>query len=115
MNMLYTDNVDNEITTKNKLLSMYKRFISYIDLSEDTAKTYSRSLKQLFKYLAEHNVRTPKREDVLNYKQALINKHLAPSTIQTYLIAVRRFFKWAHQEQLYPNIADNVKGVKISK
>ena len=113
--MLYADDVDNRLITNPNLFSMYERFISYIDVSEATVKTYSRSLKQFFKYLAEHNVRTPKREDVLNYKQALINKHLAPSTIQTYLIAVRRFFKWTQQEQLYPNIADNVKGVKISK
>ena len=48
--MLYTDDVDNEITTNPNLFSMYERFISYIAVSEATAKTYSRSLKQFFKY-----------------------------------------------------------------
>lgn len=118
--MLYTNDIDTAteiqvVSNTPNMFSMYERFIRYIDVSEATANTYSRSLKQFFKYLAEYQITAPKRDDVLSYKQALIEKKLAPSTIQTYLIAVRRFFKWAHQEDLYQNIADDVKGVKIHK
>lgn len=113
-----------EVTPYNKheiiddspnLLNMYERFIRYIDVSDATVATYSRALKQFFQYLADHDLTHPQREHVLNYKQHLASKGLASATIQTYLIAVRRFFKWTNQEGLYPNIAEDIKGVKISR
>lgn len=113
-----------EVTPYNKheiiddspnLLNMYERFIKYIDVSDATVATYSRALKQFFQYLAENDLVHPQRDHVLDYKQRLADKGLAPATIQTYLIAVRRFFKWTSQEGLYPNIAEDIKGVKISR
>ncbi|MCT3324201.1 integrase, partial [Lactobacillus johnsonii] len=35
-----------------------------------------------------------------------------PTTIQNYIVAVKRFFEWTEEEHLYPNIARYVKGAK---
>lgn len=115
MNELTPYNQHEIIDDSPNLFSMYERFIRYIDVSDATVATYSRALKQFFQYLAERNLVHPQREHVLEYKQHLADKGLASATIQTYLIAVRRFFKWTNQEGLYPNIAEDIKGVKISR
>lgn len=105
----------HELTLSHELLPLYDRFIAYIDVSENTVKTYSRALKQFFRYLAMERIEKPVRDDILAYKQHLINGNKKASTIQGYIIAVRQFFQWTEQENLYPNVASNVKGAKIGK
>ena len=101
---------DISVVEYNNLLD---RFIKYIDATEATVQTYKRSLKQFLKYLADNRISEPKREDILNFKKYLKNIGRKPTTIQNYIIVVRLFFKWTSQENIYPNIADRVKGAKL--
>ena len=101
---------DISVVEYNNLL---ERFIKYIDATEATVQTYKRSLKQFLKYLADNRISEPKREDILNFKKYLKNIGRKPTTIQNYIIVVRLFFKWTSQENIYPNIADRVKGAKL--
>lgn len=89
-------------------------FFNYVDVSEKSISTYKRALKQFIKYMALNGITAPKREDILAYKEYLKTEHKA-TTIQAYIIAVRLFFQWTEQKGLYPNIANKVKGAKISK
>lgn len=89
-------------------------FINYIDVSENTVKTYARGLKQFFGYLASEGIQSPVRADILAFKDALRERGLAPNTINIYIISVRRFFEWADTEGHYPNIAKGIKGVKVT-
>ncbi len=89
-------------------------FISYLDASPKTVQTYSRAIKQFMKYLSCRGISQPNREDVIAFREDLKENHKA-STVQNYIVAVRLFFQWAEQIGAYPNIAQHIKGAKISK
>ena len=93
---------------------MYNRFIAYLDSSPKTVETYSRALRQFFKYLAFNGITQPTRETVIAFREELKEGH-KPSTIQNYIVAIRLFFQWTEQERLYPNIAEHIKGSKVEK
>ena len=89
-----------------------RRWIEFIDAKPKTIETYNRAIKQFMLYLSEHGIDQPRREDILAYRDSLRESHRA-STVQSYIMAVKQFFRWTEQEQLYPNIADHIKGAKI--
>lgn len=108
--------------------SLYQQFIDYIEATPKTVATYTRALRQFFVWLNMNGIKAPVRKDVLDYKAYLIEHteiddatgeaHVVrhkPTTTQAYITAVRVFFSWAATQGLYPNIADHVKGAKISK
>lgn len=111
------------ITDKNYLekakgavnYDLYERFIAFLDASPKTIETYTRNLRQFFKYLSENYISEPKREDVIAYREYLKQDlNLKPTTIQNYIVVVRSFFQWTAQEGIYPNVSEKVKGAKIS-
>ncbi|WP_226958902.1 tyrosine-type recombinase/integrase [Streptococcus pneumoniae] len=93
----------------------FERYISYLDASPKTVETYTKALRQFFKYLSVHGIRQPKREDVIAFRDDLKASGLKPTTVQNYITATRIFFKWTEQEGLYPNIAEHIKGAKLDK
>ena len=95
--------------------NLYERFIAYIDASPQTIATYSRNLKQFFRYLQAEGIKQPTRTHILAYRTYLEEQGLKATTIQAYIVVVRLFFKWTATEGIYPNIADNVKSPKLSK
>lgn len=105
---------DNRMNAINPA-DLMPRFISFIDASESTARAYSRNLKQFFDYLYRHEIKNPRREHVIAYRDSLKDRGLKNTTVQAYIIAVRMFFKWTGSEGLYPNIAEHVKGAKVSR
>lgn len=90
------------------------RFISYIDVSENTMITYKRSLKQFFKYLKENDILNPSRENILDFKEYL-KENNKPNTVNLYLASVKNFFKWLEYENITKDIAKNIKSIKMSK
>ncbi|EFG54701.1 hypothetical protein C5L18_000363 [Lactobacillus amylolyticus] len=94
---------------------MFANFISYIDASQNTVRTYKISLRQWFKYMQKFSIRQPVREDVQAYRQYLSDNGKKPTTIQNYIVAVKRFFSWTEDAGLYPNVAAHVKGAQISR
>ena len=93
---------------------LYTSFISYLDASAKTVQTYSRAIRQFMKWIAERGTTQPTREDVLAFREELKAEH-KPSTVQNYIVAVRLFFQWTAQEGLYPDIAQHIKGAKLSR
>lgn len=94
---------------------MYLRFVSFIDAKPATIATYTRALRQMFKYFADNGIRQPQREDILSYRESLKASGHKPTTVQNYITATRLFFQWTEQERLYPNIAAHVKGAKLDR
>lgn len=94
--------------------TLYTSFISYLDASPKTVQTYGRAIRQFMKYIAERGITQPTREDVIAFREELKEGHKA-STVQNYIIAIRLFFQWTAQERLYPDIAQHIKGAKLSK
>lgn len=93
---------------------LFTSFINYLDASQKTIETYTRSIRQFFRYVYENGINQPTRETVLAYREYLKADH-KPSTVQNYIVAIRQFFSWTAQEGLYPNIADHIKGAKLDK
>lgn len=110
LNNFNQNSVIESKTIDNELL---KRFLDYLDASEKTVQTYTRALRQFFKFLYENNIKQPQRADVLAFRDNLKDKGRKPTTIKNYIVAVRLFFQWTNQEGLYPNIADKIKGAKL--
>lgn len=103
-----------EIQAQTLSEELYTRFVSYLDATPKTAETYSRAIKQFFKYIHLNGISQPTREDVISFREELKVDH-KPTTVQLYIQALRLFFSWTEQERIYPNIAQHVKGAKISK
>ena len=93
---------------------LFERWVGYIDASPRTVETYNKAVRQFLSYLKDNGISQPTREDVISFKEYMASTH-KPTTAQGYLMAVKQFFKWTHQEGLYPNVADNVKAVKLDK
>lgn len=107
---------ENSVSVVNTLdYEAFERYISYLDASPKTVETYTKALRQFFKYLSVHGISQPKREDVIAFRDDLKASGLKPTTVQNYITATRIFFKWTEQEGLYPNIAEHIKGAKLDK
>lgn len=107
----------NEITQMNNNLNfknMYEDFISYIDVSELTLKSYGDGIKNFLNYLSDNGIKNPTRDDVRNYRDELgVNKSV--NTVNSYLCSLRVFFNYLESNNLYPNITKDVKNIKTSK
>lgn len=115
MDELNNFNQNNVIESKRIDNTLLKRFLEYLDASEKTVQTYTRALRQFFKFLYENNITQPQRTDVLAFRDNLKDKGRKPTTIKSYIVAVRLFFQWTNQEGLYPNIAEKIKGAKLDQ
>lgn len=115
MNELNNFNQNNVIESERIDNTLLKRFLEYLDASEKTVQTYTRALRQFFKFLYENNITQPQRTDVLAFRDNLKDKGRKPTTIKSYIVAVRLFFQWTNQEGLYPNIAEKIKGAKLDQ
>lgn len=109
-------------TTKNNLqqteaisTELFYRFISYLDAKPKTVETYTRALRQLFKYFSFNGITHPQRDDIISFREDLKTSGHKPTTIQSYITATRLFFSWTAQEGFYPNIADHLKGAKLNR
>ena len=108
MNELFK-RVDNDnISIQNYV----DRFLSYIDVSDNTVSTYKVGLKSFCAYLKENSISIPTREDIINFRDTL-KKNLKPTTINSYMIAIRNLYSWLEYEGISKNITKNVKGIKL--
>lgn len=96
---------------------LFARFVDYCDVKQTTIDGYTVALRHFAKWMESRP--SPQREDIRAYKEYLstaaseTGKPLKAGTQARYLRAVKLFFKWTQAEGLYPNIADNIKPVKI--
>lgn len=107
----------SEIVTQPQAVTidLYNRFVRYIDAAPATVTTYTKAVKQFMAYLSERDITHPQREDIIAFRDGLKASGHKPTTIQAYITAVRLFFQWLEQEKAYPNIAERIKGAKISR
>lgn len=95
--------------------SLFESFINYTDVKETTIKGYTVCIRQFINWMREQGIRNPQREDVKAYKAFLDTQNFTAGTKAQYLRAVKHFFKWTASENLYPNVADNIKGAKVKQ
>ena len=88
-------------------------YIAFIDASPATVRAYGEAVKLFFKYTNAQGISRPTRETVIAYREQL-KTYCKPTTVQNYIEALKIFFSWTDQRGIYPNIADHIKGAKIS-
>ena len=110
----------NELSNINGLVSSemktdyFNMFIDYYDAEPKTLESYSYALKCFSDYLIERNILSPTRDTIREYRDNLITDGKKPTTIHAYINAIKRFFEFTSDLNLYPNIARNIKTPKIS-
>ena len=105
---------ENNAIQPANIATLQDRFIAYLDASPKTVATYTRAIRQFFSWADINGVTQPTREDIIAFREELKADH-KPSTVQNYIVAIRLFFQWTEQEGAYSNIAQHVKGAKITK
>lgn len=120
--------------------SLFDEFIRYIDRGPATTRTYIINFRQFAAWLAFSDITTPTRQDIIKYRNYLLNEHDAikldpanfygwsyrtdkqgnrqkitckPGTVKQYLQIIKQFFTWTATVGYYPNIAANIHGPKI--
>lgn len=107
--------IDNCEVTAQFSESLIVRFTKFAGVTESSRVTYSKSLRQMFKYFTANAVTMPTRENLIDWINDMKAAGRSASTIQLYVSSAKIFFRWLSQENLYPNIADHLKtGVKVS-
>ena len=109
-------NTQTQITIKESRITgdLLQSYIDYLDATPKTIDTYAKAIRQFKQWIDIREIQAPTRQDVIDFRDSLEQDH-KPTTINTYVIAIRQFFKWTELNGLYPNIADHVKGKKISR
>jgi len=99
-----------------KIKNLIERFLFSQDVSESTRINYQKYLKRFFEWVKVEglNLSDLTREDVIRYKKDL-RETLTPDSVNSYLVAVRNFFKHVSSKTSFPNIAKDVKNCKIKK
>lgn len=108
----------NEIVLKRnnelELEPLMKKFLNYIDVSDNTMKTYNVGLVQFCYYLKDNNIKEPTREDIINFREYLRETH-KPNTVNAYLIAIRNFYSWLEYEDISKDISKKIKGIRLER
>lgn len=104
-----------DVVTAIALAAMAESYVKFLDVRSASVRTYANAVRQFVRWVDEKGIRNPDRLDVIAWREDMTKSGKKSATVQTYIVAVRLFFRWTSQEGLYPNIADHVKGVKVSR
>lgn len=106
----------NEVIERQKfdLFRESETFINYLDVSYGTLTTYKEGIKAFLEYLIKHNINYPTRNDLRAFREEL-KERLSIYTINSYLTAIRRFFKYLELNGVYEDITKDIKSIKVSK
>lgn len=95
----------------NELTKNIQNFVDYVDIEEKSMKAYKAGIKLFFEYLEKNGVKTPTRNDVLNFRNMLIDNY-SSNTVNLYMISLRQLFNYLEKNGIYNNITVDVKGAK---
>jgi len=95
---------------------LIQAFIKDQEVSDSSKDVYTRNIRKFVLWLA-HEKKLDKpdqlcREDLLEYKTFLKLSQLSASSINSYLILMRKLFEWLESKKLFPNIGKGIKGLK---
>lgn len=91
---------------------LVEKFLASIDVKNNSKVTYRKQLKGLFEWINLKGSLNLDSDDLLSYKQQLIQEEKSPNTIANYIVIIRKFFGWLEESGIYPNIAKRMKKPK---
>jgi integrase/recombinase XerC/integrase/recombinase XerD len=86
-------------------------FLSSQDVREISKVAYQKGLERFLSWLAENGIEQPDRESILKFKSFMVESGLSANTVNSYLVAVKRFFAYLEGVRKYPDVAKGVKGI----
>lgn len=90
-------------------------FIASRHASENTAKTYRNSIRQLLKYFAANNITAPTTADVDNFINTLRAAKKSVATIRLYSTTTKMFFAYLQKSGIYRDVAAEMTPLKLRK
>ena len=89
-------------------------FINNQDVRQSSRDQYRTNLGLYFSWLDGEGLQLGQvqREDILNFKNSLLDRGISTLTVNGYLSTTRKFYEWAESSKLYPNIAKSVKNAR---
>ena len=90
------------------------RFLLSQEFRPTTVRTYRTALSSFFCWLSAMGIDAPMLEHVVSWKE-FVKETSSLGTAQTYLAAIKLFFKWTGQQGMYPDIAASVKGIRVGR
>lgn len=94
-------------------LDLQSDWIRFLDVKPQTQRNYLKGMKKFAAFCKERSIEQPSEGDIIDFKRWL-TESLSASSAQLYLAAVKLFFRFLGKRGLYKNVADHVKGVRIS-
>lgn len=101
------------LDAKINLVKETENFISYLDVSPLTLRSYYNGIKAFLEYLDKENVKNPTRDDFRGFRDTL-KQNVSINTTNSYLSAVRRFFAYLELNKIYENITKDIKNVRTA-
>lgn len=111
----HSDNINVTTQTLYSWYELVNKFISAQDLYKKSIVTYEDALKQFIKFIDVSGIQRINTEDIITYKRLLQSRNLKKNTINSYLIAIKKFFAWLESRNIYPNVAVSIKLLKKPK
>jgi integrase/recombinase XerD len=98
----------------SRIQDLITRFILAQDVRPLSKSIYTRSIKQFFNWIErnELELNAMTREEIIKYKQDLLDAGHSSLTVAAYITVVRKFYEWTEANKIYPNIAKGVKAPK---
>lgn len=92
-------------------------YIDNKDSARSTKRTYRDGLRQFFKWKDRAGLRLTAvtLDDLVAWKQSLLDSGHALKTVNLYLVCVRRFYAWLEAKAIYPNVAKALEMVRKSQ
>lgn len=94
-------------------LDLQADWIKYLDVKPQTQRNYLKGMKKFAAFCKQRAITRPTESDIIEFKQEM-TASLSASSAQLYLCAVKLFFRFLAKRGLYDNVADHIKGVRIS-
>ena len=103
---------DQAIVKSLDIPGLVSSFLASQDIRSISKEVYRKGLERFLSWLSQQGIEQPDREAVLEFKSFLQDLNLSANTVNSYLVAVKRFFAYMEGSRLYPDIAKDVKGVR---
>lgn len=113
-NSLFFNQMNNYNNGEIVVKDYVEKFLNYIDVEEKTRDTYKIALKQFCGYLMNKGINTPTRDEIIEYREFLKENH-KPTTVNSYLIAIRNLYSYLEYEGITKDITKNIKGIKLEQ
>lgn len=90
-----------------------RAFIKSLDITDTTKLGYEVGLRSFARYLNQEGIENPTQDTILEYKKMLSDGGYSAGTMQQYIRSLKQFFAWTEKRGFYPNIADEIKSIKV--